>query len=218
MYFSDRAQAGRQLADKVVPKYRYENCTVVALSDGGVVIGAQLAVRLHCSLNMLVYEEIKLPLEPKALSGVTYNGAYSYNPYYSRPEIDEFMEEYRGYVEQEKIRKLSEMHRLIGKGGVVRRDLLKGHNIILVADGLQDTFGLDIAVEFLKPIAYSRLVVATPIASVDVIDSLHVFADDLYVLSVTDGYFENEHYYENNNLPTHEKIIEIIENIILHWR
>lgn len=218
MYFANRAQAGRQLADKLVTKYRYENCTVVALGDGGVVVGAQIAAQLHCSINMLVYEEIKLPLEPKALSGIAYNGAYSFNPYYSHSEIDEFLSEYYQFVEVEKLRKLSGMQRLIGRGGVTRRDLLKGHSIILVSDGLQDTFALDIAVEFLKPIAYSKLVVATPLAGVDVIDSLHVFADDLYCLSVTDGIFDTNHYYDNNDMPSHEKIIEIIENIIWRWR
>ena len=31
------------MADQLVAKYRYENCAVVALSKGGVVVGEQIA-------------------------------------------------------------------------------------------------------------------------------------------------------------------------------
>mgnify|MGYP000912899622 FL=1 len=39
MYFESRAQAGQLLAAQVVDKYRYENCAVVALTEGGVLVG-----------------------------------------------------------------------------------------------------------------------------------------------------------------------------------
>ena len=37
MYFESRSQAGAKLADQVLEKYRYENCAVVALGDGGII-------------------------------------------------------------------------------------------------------------------------------------------------------------------------------------
>ena len=40
------------LADQVLEKYRYENCAVVAIGEGGVLIGEQIAVKLHCVLMM----------------------------------------------------------------------------------------------------------------------------------------------------------------------
>ena len=52
MYFEDRAQAGSLLAAQLVDKYRYENCAVVALSDGGVLVGERIAAELHCMLNI----------------------------------------------------------------------------------------------------------------------------------------------------------------------
>src|SRR5947209_1089742 len=53
MYFASRLQAGRMLAERLVPKYRYENCAVMALNDGGVVLGAEIAKQLHCILTLL---------------------------------------------------------------------------------------------------------------------------------------------------------------------
>ena len=57
MYFESRSQAGAKLADQVLKKYRYENCAVVALGEGGVLVGEQIAVKLHCVLMMLLSEE-----------------------------------------------------------------------------------------------------------------------------------------------------------------
>ena len=57
MYFESRSQAGKILADQLVAKYRYENCAVVALSNGGVVVGEQIAAQLHCVLMLLVSQD-----------------------------------------------------------------------------------------------------------------------------------------------------------------
>ena len=43
MYFESRSAAGQLLAAQLVEKYRYENCAVVALSEGGVLVGEQIA-------------------------------------------------------------------------------------------------------------------------------------------------------------------------------
>ncbi|QWQ31571.1 hypothetical protein KOY49_00940 [Candidatus Minimicrobia vallesae] len=51
MHFESRSQAGAILADQVLEKYRYENRAVVAIGEGGVLIGEQIAVKLHCVLK-----------------------------------------------------------------------------------------------------------------------------------------------------------------------
>ncbi|CAN5385152.1 hypothetical protein BH09PAT4_BH09PAT4_08150 [soil metagenome] len=218
MYFASRAQAGRSLASQLVAKYRYEDCAIVALNDGGVVVAAQIAVQLHCVINLLMYEEIKIPMEPHAIAGIAHNGAYVSNNYYQPSEAEELSAEYYQFIEQQKTEKMSAMQRLLGHGGVVRKDLLKGHVIILVSDGLRTSFELELAAEYLKPIDYTKLVVATPLASVEAVDRMHVLADDLYCLSVVESALETDHYYDQRDVPSHDKVVEIIEKIILNWR
>jgi predicted phosphoribosyltransferase len=113
MYFASRVQAGRMLASQLLPKYRYENCAIVALNDGGVVVGAQIAMQLHCPLMMLMSEEINLPREPDAIATIAQDGSFSYNNNYSRYELGELESEYFQYIEQEKMNKLQHMHRLL---------------------------------------------------------------------------------------------------------
>lgn len=218
MYFASRLQAGRILAKQMAGKYRYENCAVVALDDGGVIIGAEVASCLHCILTILQTETINLPRETHSIAGLTEDGSFSYNNAYSSGEIDEMVGEYYHYIEQEKLEKLHKMHGLIGGDGLVSPRLLKGRDVILVSDGLKDGFKLDIALQFLKPIATNKLVVATPLASVAAVDRMHVIADDLYCLSVVEDYISTEHYYNQQDVPDHNTIIKTINQVILNWK
>ena len=207
------------LAAQLVPKYRYENCAVVALDDGGVMVGAQIAAALHCVLMMMLSTEITLPREPDAIAGITPSGTVAYNTSdYSETEIEELSGEYRGLIEQEKLSGMHELNQLLGGGGVIEKRLLKGHNVILVSDGLQTSFPLDMAVEFLKPIALESLIVATPLASVQAVDRMHVMADKVYCLDVVAEYIDTDHYYDTHDVPDHEKAVKLIEQIIMYWK
>jgi putative phosphoribosyl transferase len=218
MYFASRLQAGRMLASRLTEKYRYENCAVVAVSDGGVVVGAQIAKELHCILNMLVSETITLPREPEAVGGITASGSFVYNPEYQASEIEELESEFRGVIEEQKLTKLHEMNRLLGPNGLISRDMLVGHNIILVSDGLKTSFELQLAREFLKPIRIEKLIIAVPLASVQAVDWMHLYADEIYCLSVVEEYMDTDHYFDKKDVPDRAKIVKTIEQIILKWR
>ena len=126
--------------------------------------------------------------------------------------------EYYGYIEQEKLSHMHDLNQLVGRGGTVNKSLLKNHNVIVVSDGLQTGFEVDLAAEFLKPVAINKLVVATPFASVPAVDRMHVLADDLYCLNVLHDYFDTDHYYDKQDVPDHETVLETIEHIIANWK
>lgn len=206
------------LASQILPKYRNDDCAVVALGDGGVVVGSQIAAALQCVLSLLLSEEITLPRELEAIAGINQGGSVSYNNTYSPGELDELIGEYYQYIEQEKLARLNDLDRLAGKGNTVDRKLLVGRNIILVSDGLSSGFAIDLAAAFLKPIAIKKMIVATPLASIKAVDRIHISADEIYCLSVIENYLSTNHYYDNNDIPPHGKIIETIERVTLSWR
>ena len=205
------------LANQLVPEFRYENCVVLALSDGGAMVGSQIAMSLHCAMELLITEEIELPREPDALAGIAQDGSFSFNTFYSPGEIDELMSEYYHYIEQEKISKLQQMHRMIGNSITLKKSMLKGRHVILVSDGMKSGFALDIAAQFLKPIAIESMIIAVPIASVKAVDRMHVVADKLYVLSVVDDYISTGHYYDKEDVPEHQVVVDTVQKIILNW-
>jgi len=218
MYFESREEAGQKLAAQVYERYRYENCVVVALSDGGVIVGEQIAVALHSVLTMLLVENIDVPGEDMSFGAVSQNGSFSYNGSFTDGEIDEYASEYHGYLEEQKREAFQKINRLLGDGGMIDNDMLRDHVVILVADGLNSGAALDAAVDFLKPIRISRLVIASPIASVEAVDKLHMLADELHILDVKDNYVGTDHYYNQNIVPSHEETVAKINKIVLNWR
>lgn len=197
--------------------YRFENTAVVALSDGGVIVAAEIATRLHCVLTMLLTEEVHLPGESDALAVVNQDGGFTYNKMFSAGQLEDFVGEYHNYIEQEKREKFHSINQLLGEGGLIRPDLLSGHNVILVSDGLNNGLSLDAAADFLKPLRLERLIVATPLANVPAVDRMHLLADEIVCLSVPENYMNTNHYYEDNTLPSHEELVKIIESIVLSW-
>lgn len=218
MYFKNRVDAGQKLGQQIVRKYQGQHCAVIGLSDGGVMVGAQIAIQLHAVLTMLLSESIELPREPDAIAGVNQDGTFSYNSAYSPGEIEDLVGEYRSLIEQEKMQKMQDLQRLQGRGSLIRRDLIRDRTVILVSDGFSNGFSLDIAVEFLKPIEIKKLVVATPIASVKAVDRMHILADEIFCLSVVEDYISTDHYYDTQDVPAHDRIVQAIERIVANWK
>jgi len=218
MYFESRVHAGQELAERLFNQYRYENCAILALSDGGVVVGEQIAAQLHCVLTMLLVENIEIPGESLVFGGISQSGNFTYNSEFSQGEIDEYTSEFHGYLEDQKRQAFQRVNRLIGDGGIVDHAMFRDRIIILVSDGFSDSAVLDVALDFLKPIRIKRLVIAAPIASERAIDRLHVVADELHILDVKVNYFDTNHYYNDNKLPSHEETIDKINKMILNWR
>lgn len=205
------------LADQL-EKYRYEDCAVIGLNDGAVLVGAQIAARLHCPLNMLLMDSIKLQGESDVLAEIDHMGDVTYNDMYASSELEDMKNENFNYIEQQKTEKLFNMNRLLGQGGVISADLLRGRNIIVVSDGLASGLSLRAAAEFLKPIRIQKLIMATPFANVRAVDQMHILADEIICLNVLEDIISIDHYYDDNRKPPHEKVVQIIEDIILHWK
>ena len=77
MYFKSRVEAGQKLASLISKKYQGQQCAVVGLSDGGVMVGAQIALQLGCVLTMLLSDTIDLPRENTAIAGISQDGSVS---------------------------------------------------------------------------------------------------------------------------------------------
>ncbi len=218
MYFESRMHAGQQLTAELLERYRYENCAVVALSDGGVVVGEWIAAGLHCVLTMLLVENIDIPGEGISFGGMSQTGNFVYNNELSSGEMEEYTSEFHGYLDEQKREAFQRVNRLLGDGGLIDRDLLRDRTIILVNDGFADTGVIEVALDFLKPIRINRLVIAAPVASIAAVDRLHISADELHILDVKSNYLDTNHYYDQNEIPSHEETVDKINKIILNWR
>ncbi len=216
-YFESRTQAGDILAD-IMQKYKYEDTIVLALSSGGVLVGAEIARKLHSLIALLLTKDIYLPDGQTVIGVMDELGGFIYDNSFSSGQIEELYTEYRGSIEMAKMQALHEMHVALGQGGIISPDYFRNRIVIVVNDGALNGMAFNMAYSFLKTIAVKKIIMVTPIASVSAVDRMHVIADEINCLSVTENPFEVDHYYDDNKLPDQDEVIDILNDIILLWQ
>lgn len=218
MYFRNRADAGRMISEKL-EKYKSKNIVIVALGTSAGIVAAQVSMELHASMLLYVVKDIYLPGETAdAVAGIGTGDVFSYNTAnYSEGQLEEFSSEYHSYIEQERLLKSHELHRLMGNDGEIDKNMLRHRTIILVSDGLKEGFTLEVAVDYIRTVPIERLIIATPIASVNAVDRMHLLGDEIVCLSVVGYYMDTNHYYDENILPQTEGVLTMMRNIPYAW-
>jgi len=204
------------LAEKL-DQYKQANTTIVALSPGAVIVGAQIAMQLHSALTMLLTENIVLPGENDALAVISSNNTFTYNDKFSTGQLEEMRSEYLSVIEGQRLEKLHKLHALLGHGGEIHRELLQRRTVILVSDGLNSGLSLDLANDYLKPVKTEKLIVVTPFASLQAVDKMHLVGDEIVCMSVLENYMDTNHYYDDNTIPPMDDLIKIITSTPVHW-
>lgn len=217
MYYASRAEAGYKLALELMP-YRYEDCVVVCVNEGSVLVGQQIAASIHSLLTMMLIEDIEIPGENVTFGSMNQSGRFTYNGKFSVGEVEEYYAEFHGYLEDQKRVVSSEINYILGAGGIADPQMLYGKNVIMVSDGLSTGASLASVADFLKPIKVKKLITAAVISSVNAMDRMHMLADEVHVLGVTDNFMGTDHYYEDNEVPSHDEIVTLINDIVLNWR
>lgn len=210
MYFSSRAQAGKKLADEIRVDSPGDT-VVVALNTKAIDVAEQIALVHRCRLTMFVSEDVEIPGEGATIGTVTQSGEFAYNSELSEGETEDYYSEFHGYIDDQKREQFAKINRLLGEGGFVDRESLDKHVVILVSDGFKTSSLLNAAEVFLKPVKTKRLIIATPVASVQAVDRMHILGDELHCLNVTDNYLSTDHYYDDNTIPSHETILSKIK-------
>lgn len=215
-YFKNRTEAGDFIAEKLA-NYRYEDTIVLCLTPGSLLVGAEVARRLHSLIALLMVKDIFLPDGQTLIGTINETGGFVYNNSFSAGEIEEFTQEYRGYIEQEKLKAMHELNIAIGQGGEISGDYFRYRTVVVITDGAKNGTAFDMAYDFLKRISVKKIVMATPVASVEAVDKMHILADEISILNVVPIIEDLNHYYDDNNIPDSNEIKPILDDIILSW-
>jgi len=215
-YFSNRTEAGALLADQIADQYSGDNTLVIALSEGAVLVGAEIAKRIHSSLYIFASQKVAGDSDGEA-TALGSAGVFSYNTAVALGALEEDAEAFRMYTDQRSLNEFLKLNHVAGKDGTIPRQLLKRHTIILVSDGLNNALSLEIAAHFLKGIDIKKLIIATPIASGQAIDKMHILVDQIFCLRSVESFMGANHYYNLNALPDDKTVVEIMQKIVLNW-
>jgi putative phosphoribosyl transferase len=208
MRFRDRADAGHQLAERVVA-LRLAEPVVLGLPRGGVCVAAEVAAALNAPLDVLVARKIGAPgheeLGIGAVSELSGDAVV----------VDDAPA--RVGVNPEELQVLADRTRVDIERRVARYRSgrppppLAGRDVVIVDDGLATGVTAMAALRAVRTQDPKRLVLAVPVCPPDAAERMTEFADDVvWVLAPADLWAVGA-WYDDFSQTTDQEVVDLLD-------
>jgi putative phosphoribosyl transferase len=193
--FRDRAEAGRELGDRLAETYAgRQDVLVLALPRGGVVVGREVADRLDAPLDVLVVRKLGFPGQSELAMGAIASGgvrvlneALLDQTGVSQALVDDVVARERIELERREV---------LYRGDRAAPDVA-GKTVLVVDDGLATGSTMLAAVQALRSLRAGRTVVAVPTAPRQTCVALEDVADEVVCLRQPDPFYAVGLSYED---------------------
>jgi predicted phosphoribosyltransferase len=192
--FPNRAEAGRQLAEKLVKYSGCDNVIVLGLPRGGVPVAYEVAKRLRAPLDVFIVRKLGVPgFEELAAGAIASGGVRVLNEEVVRaiPYASEAIEAVTAR-ETAELQRREQIYRE-GRPAPELRDKI----VILVDDGLATGATMRAAVKALRQRGAAKIVVTVPVGPPDTCHELSQQADETICLSTPPFFQAVGQYYED---------------------
>jgi len=178
--FANREEAGRVLADQLAQFRGRTDVIVLALPRGGVPVGYQIARQLQVPLDAIVVRKLGVPYQPELAMGAIASGGIRV----LNGDIVRQMHLDDATIQAETRREREEMER---RERAYRNDRpfphLDARTVILVDDGLATGATMRAALQAVRQLGASRVIVAVPVAPPETARAFEREADEFYCLA-----------------------------------
>jgi predicted phosphoribosyltransferase len=202
MRFLDRADAGRQLAERLTVYAGRSDVVVLALPRGGVPVAYEVARELRAPLDVFLVRKLGVPGHPELAMGAIAEGGVEVLS-------DDLIHELgipQKIVQQVAVRERMELDRrdALYRGG---RSLpaVRGRVVILVDDGLATGSTVQAAVTALRRMGPARIVVAVPVGARETCERLRRLADAVICLITPEPFQAVGLWYEEFTQTTDDE-------------
>jgi len=208
LIFKDRREAGQKLAKKL-KKFKEQKPIILAIPNGGVPVGVEIARELEAPLDVMVVRKIQLPWSTEAGFGAcSPDGCFILN----QEMVQEFGLEKNVIERQKEKTMLRIIERLKKYRGDKPFPAIKNKTVILVDDGLASGYTMVAACRYLRPKQPKEIVVAVPCASAAAIERVRQEADEVISLAVKSDYpFAVADFYDNWYDLSDDEVIRILK-------
>jgi putative phosphoribosyl transferase len=203
--FTDRADAGRQLATRL-EHLRGPDLVVLGLPRGGVVVAAQVARALDAPLDVLVVRKLGHPGQPElAIGAIGEGGVRVLTPDPSvRKGVDEpalqAVERREAGVLRERVARLRQDHPRVD---------LRGRVALIVDDGVATGSTIRAACLVARGVGAARVVVGVPVGPADAVRALQE-ADEVVCLATPARFVAVGVHYGNFAQTTEEEVLALL--------
>jgi putative phosphoribosyl transferase len=206
--FRDRNEAGRILADKLIPYIKNESVIVLALPRGGVPIGFEIAQRIHADLDVFLVRKLGVPGHEELAMGAVASGGVRVLNHSIIQELGippTVVDRVTQREEQE----------------IARRECLYRHGrppvdpggrtVVLVDDGLATGASMLAAIRALRAQGPGRIIVAVPIAATQAYEEVRDQVEQLIGLATPEPFYAVGVWYEKFPQTSDEEVEELLE-------
>lgn len=173
--FQNRYDAGCKLAEELI-KYRDENCIILGIPRGGMIIAKCIAERLNKPWDIIVPKKIPSPFNREvAIGALTQDGNCLINR-----NIVKYYNISDDYINKEIELQLFEIKRRLKQyRGRTDFPQIDGRTVILTDDGVATGYTFLAAINSINRHKINKLVAAIPVAPVEVIDMIGHNVDEV---------------------------------------
>lgn len=203
--FHDRRHAGRVLAERLAAWRGRPDLLVLALPRGGVAVGYEVAHALQAPLDVFVVRKLGYPgYEEYAMGAIASGGVRVMNP---TPGMQVPPDALAAVVarEQDELVRRERLYR--GDRPAVN---VRGHNVIVVDDGLATGSTMRAAVLALKQQHPAHLTVAVPVGAPDTCRQLQDEADEVVCAAMPPNFRAVGLWYEDFPQASDQEVYDLL--------
>ncbi len=207
MLFRDREDAGRQLARKLEFLRGQPGVLVLGIPRGGVIVAAQVADALPAPLEVLIAHKIGAPTNTEfAIGAIASTG---------RVVLDRESIGWLGLSEQDVARQIqlqrAEIARRLqlyspAQGQLDARDRIA----VLIDDGVATGLTTLVALQAVREMGPSQLILAVPVGPPDVIERLGEICDRVVTLDTPEPFMAVGRFYTHFGQTTDEEVVRLL--------
>jgi putative phosphoribosyl transferase len=205
--FHDRTEAGRALANELLPYANRDDVVVLALPRGGVLVGVEIAACLQAPLAVLLVRKLLVPGHEEVPMGAVANGGLRFiNRAVSNAfHVPEELIEYAIHLET---LHLIQWERVYSQGSCIPN--LQGKTVIIADDGVSSGSTMFLACHAVRKAGAREVIVAVPILPLPTKVRLAEVALRVISLVELEQFEPFDHWYEEYRQPLDREACRIL--------
>lgn len=209
MQFSNRRDAGRQLAAKLAEYADDANVLVLGLPRGGVPVAYEVARALHAPLDVFLVRKLGVPGHRELAMGAIASGGLRV----VNSDVVEALGIVPSAVESVATSELVELERRQSAyRGNAPLPKLSGRTVIVVDDGMATGSTMRAGVGALRQSNPARIIVAVPVAAAETVRRLREDADSVVCLIAPPDFQAVSAWYAAFSQTSDEEVRKILES------
>jgi putative phosphoribosyl transferase len=204
--YRDRQDAAKSLSRHLIG-LNLEQPVILAIPRGGVVVGREVALQTGGDLDIVMAKKIGAPFNPEfAVGAVAVDGRVTFPPGEFRYVSEQYIHRQAAQLREEIAARLKALRQ--GKSAKPVKD----RNVVLVDDGLATGLTALAAINYVRGLEPSRLILAVPVAPQDTLDLLSEHVDHLVCPLAPETFYAVGQWYHEFGQISDQEVKKILSS------